>query len=952
MIVQSRHHRRGSILLFVVGLLMLVGMVASAFMIFSRLDRKEAMSLATAAPMKQVASGVLQRILAERAADLYIDDKGTADPTDDVLYGKADTVAKTIDYPNQGVDPVLSVFGPTGAMVWSHLSNLPGDLQTFNVVITQDATTGEWKAMSVDPSNPANVKEYPAVDTDGWAYWRDPNTGVWQMVPAGPNTVAPDSILYPSGIRDRAGREYHVAVRVIDASALLNVNLAYSPDVVRVGKVMPVTDLSLLRLTGAAVRDAVHAARATLTGGAADSVHDYWTNYALRPLNIGPDGSPRPYAPFDASDLLALLWGANMPSTAMGRLYAALGGSGGVFPSVRPFLTTHSACRITAIPRVNPWMDLPGSVKVDLNRADAAKGPADSLANYDLFRAFFDLIPPGINGISSTQEQRLRTAAQLTVNALDFRDSDENVTVKDVPGVAGTKVYGIERQPFLVEIAYKIDLMADGSTEEYYALELFNPYVTPIDTRGWEVRVGGAAGVPLGINSIAAGGRLVIRNRAEVLLGSGASAATVQIDSLDLKQEVRILRPAQVGGSSDYVVVAKVEPADFATDPTHVAPQVGVPAMECARRDDRPADALYSVALYPKHTNDDITAAASNLGLPNGVTINDFSASASGQRPTPHPVYVRNGGFVNVAELNRIFYVGPSASEPVDYRLRDLDPYDTQAANGRLNMGRIVAADGANPSGENGPYNDKRAPALPLGCFAADLFMVHSPAADTVDNDGDGKIDAADNDGGEDIVYGWVNINTAPEAVLLCLPGLDGTSALPADVGTKIVQEIVEYRDKPAGGNYAANGRSGVTGISNLREDPGFASPAEIAIPIHRRATAPDIPAAYRLPQNTYLASNASPYNYRAVADGSDDGLSVAGGQAVTGDLTKHQVYYAWLSNHLTVRSDVYIAYIRVQIGTSTTAPEAMRRYIAVIDRSNCRSAGDMPNVVMFAEIK
>jgi hypothetical protein len=121
-----------------------------------------------------------------------------------------------------------------------------------------------------------------------------------------------------------------------------------------------------------------------------------------------------------------------------------------------------------------------------------------------------------------------------------------------------------------------------------------------------------------------------------------------------------------------------------------------------------------------------------------------------------------------------------------------------------------------------------------------------------------------------------------------------------------------------------------------------------------------------------YLATNPAPYPYRLGLLGTTgDGLRPvdAAGTASTGPLVRQSMLYAWLSNQVTVRSDTYIAYIYVEEGLSDTilalppgspertaalaaVRERARRYVALIDRSQCWTAADQPKVLMFTQIK
>jgi hypothetical protein len=69
-------------------------------------------------------------------------------------------------------------------------------------------------------------------------------------------------------------------------------------------------------------------------------------------------------------------------------------------------------------------------------------------------------------------------------------------------------------------------------------------------------------------------------------------------------------------------------------------------------------------------------------------------------------------------------------------------------------------------------------------------------------------------------------------------------------------------------------------------------------------------------------------------------------------DLDKYNVYYKWLSNQVTVRSDTYIAYILVRSPGGGAGGQRDRRFVALIDRTNCTQQGQLPRVLMMAEVK
>jgi hypothetical protein len=204
------------------------------------------------------------------------------------------------------------------------------------------------------------------------------------------------------------------------------------------------------------------------------------------------------------------------------------------------------------------------------------------------------------------------------------------------------------------------------------------------------------------------------------------------------------------------------------------------------------------------------------------------------------------------------------------------------------------------------------------------------PNADGIDNDGDGTID-----NGELKVPGRININTAPWYVLAQLPWVSQRKGGYDDAN--LARAIVAYRDKvdlsPSGGpNYSGpNGRDTGTGMIGLREAPGFNSIGELAAVINN--------------------SNKDNYSMNYYILGTEKG-DLAGFPDLTtpdhplggapDDFEERDVIFARISNLVTVRSDVFTAYILVRIGTD--GPQ--KRVMAILDRSNVYSPTDKVRVV------
>jgi len=103
-------------------------------------------------------------------------------------------------------------------------------------------------------------------------------------------------------------------------------------------------------------------------------------------------------------------------------------------------------------------------------------------------------------------DQLLLRAALAAVNTEDLRDSNDDVTRRDIslrvldtsnPGApidARVSVYGIERQPFITEVYVDTDdwnptPAGPANRKGYVAIELYNPYPVPINLTGWAFAV-------------------------------------------------------------------------------------------------------------------------------------------------------------------------------------------------------------------------------------------------------------------------------------------------------------------------------------------------------------------------------------------------------------------------------------------------------------------------------
>jgi hypothetical protein len=179
-------------------------------------------------------------------------------------------------------------------------------------------------------------------------------------------------------------------------------------------------------------------------------------------------------------------------------------------------------------------------------------------------------------------------------------------------------------------------------------------------------------------------------------------------------------------------------------------------------------------------------------------------------------------------------------------------------------------------------------------------------------------------------IAGRININTAPWFVIAQLPWMT----------PGVAEAVVAYRDKLSwrGGvvNYSAGRARGMWGptVPNpppVREEPGFASIAELVNVTN------DL-AEMGAPMGELYDMRRYGRDKTGLGDAIDQigfpDLTTDSGTKVDGaanDFEERDLIFARLSNLVTVRSDVFTAYILVRIGVD--GPQ--KRVIAVFDRSD-----------------
>ena len=185
-------------------------------------------------------------------------------------------------------------------------------------------------------------------------------------------------------------------------------------------------------------------------------------------------------------------------------------------------------------------------------------------------------------------------------------------------------------------------------------------------------------------------------------------------------------------------------------------------------------------------------------------------------------------------------------------------------------------------------------------------------------------------------IKGRININTAPYYILAQLPWVSqrrGADNLDSD---ELARAIVAYRDKissPVNYTVRSTAISGelpsYVNSADIREEAGFDSIGELNYVI---GAADD-----RYSMRYYALDNKDQpgfpdlsYHERSLVDGSPD------------DFEERNLIFARISDLVTVRSDVFTAYILVRLGED--GPQ--RRIIAILDRSEVTSAGGKVKII------
>ena len=809
--------------------------------------------------------------------------------------------------------------------------------------------------LQIGDSNVLFLPPYPAdADADGVS------DSVWIKIP---------------DITSSKGEPVYAAVRVVDNEAMLNVNTAwkfeFDPDPNVVGDANRIdgssqTQINLaalsLRGNNGTLAEAANTLQNWRCGIEPNDIFMYQKNVVWR-YHL-PAGA---YTPFDISDELELrnrflvnipdidtrieeIWDnvfqigkrtpfdSNLPEWYQ-RSYHDM-----FFPNViysyRHIGTTYNMDRI---------IDPNGDKMINVNTETSP------FKIYDrLWRSMYPFVP------DPNTDARF---AQLAVNMADFADDDDKNLdgILDVPDVndvnsvsavstlvdgSGIIHYGFEAQPFINEIAWRIG-STPAVTANFFALELFNPFDKDIDLGNFVLEFVSRDGAktysitfPVG-RVIEANGYLVIVNQAGrfAIYTDPNTPTTVWVDSalrffedwltfdkskppIDRRDDAdRSKPPIPEGWGTVYDVSLKRDvfvPAPgtmLYVDNQIIDSNQALPGTALAfGRDDRDWRVIYQTLAIDG-------AYGGSLGIANYRHIPFYDPAYSYPYPgrplysffLPNPLDPR-ARLITVGDIPRILTLGHGITRDSTIG-RQLMAYELLEVGTLVDQEQKVRLDLQNPLHRN----------------VFQYLTVFDPNSDNIDNDADGLTD--ENDGSEWKVPGRININTAPWYVLAQLPWVSAHTP-----SYELARAVVAYRDKvpllDGAGNLIADygNRTAATGSPlPLREDLGFSSIGELATVVNTFDAPTSVPNYRNFSMRYYIDDFDLPYFPDLTTADDDPPYAIPDvGDEVVDDFEERDVIFSRISNLVSVRSDVFTAYILVRIG----ADGPQKRVVAILDRS------------------
>ncbi len=894
---QKRDNRkgfqRGSAFILAIVLTSLLAVIGVMFVMITRVDR-----IATSAIAENKAlDGAVETIIAKISQQLILDTPGVANPTQEYY-----------DYPDANSDPWLASLEPYkdgSNYKWRWISDIDANNLEDNAEDVNAQIVNDYQGPSgIGDSN--DIVLFPA-DADGDGV----SDSVWIKL---------------DGVMTTKGEPIYAAVRVVDNSGMLNVNTAYQFDPnTSDGSSQTQIDLETLseRGTGNSLNQLDTARYGDESGDMDDYIKDVVWQYDT------PDGN---YTPFDIGDELKLrnryILNYNRITTRIEKLWAKAFDWGAKVPRDSNSLFHNDP---------NYWFWYANNSSIDINDYDyrhiATTYNMDRIINPDGGRL---VNVNNVNTIADIESLYLaimscldfvdanEIAAQIIANLIDYVDSDDNDNVTDInsvdvndPNLAGV-YYGFERPcVYISELTFSFypcePLMPGDPNHRSYAIELYKPYCEDNDPNknNWELLIDGT---PYDVNWLGTGQFHVIRWE---------------------DPNLQTLLPVDF---NDYSLPS---PPDKAT---------GVPTYTKFRWVDSggPYDVYFGE--NSSDVNESATPVSSgqagNTYDPGGLSNNEtlyywriddreiWSFTTHKTNPEPNDQgdpfgedkifnvgdtisLVRDVGGVDIV-VDSVDIPNWLVNEPTP-AVADANSYQRDITRHKC-IRRLWAGSSNDPNlGHHNRYMYAKSPAVYIQAHPSDSpftnvgeigkIFYKNVYNQTVNSEQNWRLDLNEpnfqqlfnyltvmdpynhiSDPNETRVKGRININTAPWFVLAQLPWV-------SEKGYGLAEEIVEKRDELEGFKNIGQLCSVVAGDPNDSID----------------------------------------YYSRNDGDAAGDQMGfpdLTGGDGAVDDFEERDLIFARISNLVTVRSDVFTAYILVRAGVDG----AQKRVIAILDRSNVYS--------------
>lgn len=873
---------RGSALILTVVLTSLLAIVGVLFLMTTRVDR---MATSATSQNKELDLAI-DALVAKVSEQLIWDVPGTR------LAGGR--YPEYHDYPGPddrwlaSSEPYQAGAGAAARYFWRHVSDIfeRFDPNAYDLPVGRIADYQDSSRM---------VQGLPAdADGDGIA------DSLWVVVP---------------GITTTKGRPVFAAVRVVD-NGVTNVNTAFrfdpcDPDISRIDG----TNLSQINLMALAERPDVLLTPAKKRANETALLVARANGVGLDPNNLAAyegdvvwhyDGElALPYTPFDIADELELRnrfllnqrdtytrierfgWTGSFLAATTLEVPIGLGGSGMtvgewfdrafIFDPVsvpdpgrlRRYDYRHIATTCSMDRIINPVGPIPG-IGMPLERGKMVSVNTANLSQlrYALRMGILDADPT--RSVMTADA----LAVQITANIIDYRDDDSSVT--RVVDINGAPHYGFERPCiYISEVAAEANSVPPA-TYTSYAIELHKPYFED-DIPGpgtWRLRIG-ARTVPINWTGI---------QRFHVVQFEDARAPLGPVDFNDPDEK---LYAAAVPGytpprlPADAIVQDVSSVAIGAGSTIELQRQVALPG---GRSEWIPVDSYPGTipAATGRWLSPDATLWSIQRDISLHKCIRRLWDTAAGADPSTLGKF---NTYVDSSALGRIQVQAHPYLEPAVY-----------GGKGFKNIGEIGMVFAG--SGYDVPIKSTEAN-LRLD-FKNVLFARLLNYLTVIDPADHGR------DPNETRIKGRINVNTAPPFVLEQLPWI---APARVGVGPIVSQAVVAYRDKiaiPGGPDYRA--RPGGLGFRSIGELAWVAGVPGMP--------GMDYYATDGLDQRGF--PDLTPLKFLGLLDGAKD------------DFEERDLIFQRISNLITVRSDVFTAYILVRIG----ADGPQRRVIAILDRS------------------